>query len=309
MKWNIEGIEFLKNNYGILNIKELMDNLNRSENSIRMKAYRLNLTENHFWIEEEIEFLKNNYGKLNIKDLENILNRNENSIRMEAHRLNLRRERLSINEDFFKQWTPEMAYIFGLWIADGYMFEKNNLFSLSSKDYNLLEIVKSNLESGHKICENHESFQLQICNKTIYNDLIKVGGHPAKSLTIQFPEVPDEYLSHFIRGYFDGDGCNYIYKNKYLETSFIGNVDFLTVLKDKIKERINIKTGKLYPCNKKCNPRIKRLQYNGKKAIELCDYIYQDSENQRLERKFDVYDQMKKEHIKKIGNEKIKKGG
>ena len=70
-------------------------------------------------------------------------------------------------------------------------------------------------------------------------------------------------------------------------------MDFLTTLKSKIEEHVNIETGKLYP-KKDCNPRIKQLEYNGKKAIALCDWIYQDSKNQRLERKFKKYDRMKK---------------
>ena len=127
-----------------------------------------------------------------------------------------------------------------------------------------------------------------------------MGGTPRKSLTIQFPEVPNEFLSDFIRGYLDGDGSNFIIQNKYLGTSFVGNVDFLTVLKNKIKEYADIETGKLTDCDKRCNSRVRQLRYNGKKALALCDYIYQKSENLRLERKFNVYDQMKKEYIKRL---------
>jgi hypothetical protein len=27
--------------------------------------------------------------------------------------------RRTVNQDFFKKWTPEMAYVLGLWFADG----------------------------------------------------------------------------------------------------------------------------------------------------------------------------------------------
>ncbi len=38
-------------------------------------------------------------------------------------------------------------------------------------------------------------------------DLIKLHGiHSCKSNIIDFPYVPNEYMSHFIRGYFAGDG-------------------------------------------------------------------------------------------------------
>ena len=120
--------------------------------------------------------------------------------------------------------------------------------------------------------------------------------------------IPDEFLLHFIRGEFDGDGCNCIAKvekYKYLVSTFTGNIDFLTVLKDKIKKQADIDTNNIYSL-KNCNPVIGQLTYNGKKAIALGDYIYQDSENLRLERKFKIYDKMKKQQIKKDEKKKLK---
>lgn len=34
------------------------------------------------------------------------------------------------------------------------------------------------------------------------NDLERLGLHPNKSFDIKFPDVPNEYVSHFIRGIF-----------------------------------------------------------------------------------------------------------
>ena len=259
----------------------------------------------NYWTEKEIKYLKENYKYRNKEDLLKNIDHGLGTIQNKAFQLNL--TGISINEDFFKNWTPEMAYIFGFWIADGNMWEKNYSISFGSNDYYLLEIIKSNLESGHKIRKNGEKgYQLAFSNKIMYNDLLKLGGIPAKSLTIQFPEVPDEFLHHFIRGEFDGDGCNYIHidrrrihNNRSLRSVFIGNVDFLTVLKEKIKEHINIDVNKLYSM-KNHNLRTKRLEYYDKKAIALCKYIYKESENLRLERKFEIYDQMKKEYIKEL---------
>ena len=300
--WTVQDIEFLKNNYLILKIEDLKKSLNRTKKSIQCKASMINLTTNYFWTDDEIEYLKKNYPDGDPDLLKLNLDRHTwIAIKTKAFSIGLKRNGLSIDEDFFKNWTKEMAWTFGLWIADGYMKKNSYDISFSSNDYDLLEIVKTNLKSGHKISKNgKKGHQLSIRNKTIYNDILKNGGTPVKSLTIQFPEVPDELLPHFIRGEFDGDGSNYIINNRYLRSSFVGNVDFLNTLKEKIKEHADVETGKLYTCDKKCNTRIKRLQYTGKKAIALCDYIYQDSENLRLERKFKIYDQMKKAYIKRL---------
>ncbi|WP_369293538.1 LAGLIDADG family homing endonuclease [Alkalihalophilus lindianensis] len=50
-------------------------------------------------------------------------------------------------------------------------------------------------------------------------DLIHLHGiKPNKFNTVEFPNVPDEYMSHFLRGYFDGDGhVNY----KKYQVSFV----------------------------------------------------------------------------------------
>ena len=48
---------------------------------------------------------------------------------------------------------------------------------------------------------------LNINSKTIKDDLMNIHGiNPCKSFNIEFPYVPEEYLHHFVRGYFDGDG-------------------------------------------------------------------------------------------------------
>ena len=256
---------------------------------------------NH-WTEGEVEYLKDNYLDINPDLLILNLNRTWNSIRAKGNSIGLKRNGLFVDEDFFKNWTKEMAWTFGFWIADGNMSKNNYIISFASKDYDLLETINSNLKSEYKIGKLGNGFQLQICNKILYNDLLNLGGTPRKSLTIQFPEVPDKILPDFIRGYLDGDGCNYIQKvgkYRYLGSSFVGNIDFLTGLKDKIKEQIDLDPTGLYS-NKNYNPRTKHLDYNGKKAIALGDYIYQDSENLRLERKFDIYDDMKKEYNLKL---------
>ena len=300
--WMEKEIKYLKENYLILDIKILKNYLNRSEGSIRRKACRSNLTENHSWTEEEIKYLKNNYKFRNKKNLLNNLNHSWIAIQIKASKLNL--AGIDIDEDFFKKWTKEMAWTFGLWIADGNMYEKYNSISLSSKDYDLLEIVKSNLKSMHKISKDKNNvFQFRFSNKILYDDLFERGGTPAKSLSIQFPDAPDKFLPHLIRGYLDGDGSNYIHnfgKYRYLDSNFVGNIDFLSVLKNKIKENININPTSFCIADKNCNERIYRLGYFNKKAIALGDYVYQDSKNLRLERKFKIYDKMKKEYLKKL---------
>ena len=58
------------------------------------------------------------------------------------------------------------------------------------------------------------------------NDLINLGCIPNKSLILLPPKLKDEFISHFIRGYFDGDGSIGKYKNRY-KITFLGTNDLL----------------------------------------------------------------------------------
>ena len=50
--------------------------------------------------------------------------------------------------------------------------------------------------------------RLQMSSQKTVNDLISHGCVKQKSLILQPPkEIPEEFLPHFIRGLFDGDGC------------------------------------------------------------------------------------------------------
>ena len=81
---------------------------------------------------------------------------------------------------------------------------------------------------------------MQISNSTISKDLENLGMVANKSLILAFPTfISKELMPHFIRGYFDGDGCvwegkpkidskgRYIHNVKF---TFTGNFDFINAL-------------------------------------------------------------------------------
>ncbi len=117
------------------------------------------------------------------------------------------------------------AYFVGLFFADG--FNINNLrahISLTENDKCILEclsklIYGKNVLSFNKARErlykkenrmikSKPSYTLLINSKILATRLAILGGTQRKSLTLEFPtEIPEDYLNHFMRGYFDGDGC------------------------------------------------------------------------------------------------------
>jgi hypothetical protein len=59
--------------------------------------------------------------------------------------------------------------------------------------------------------ERKDRFILRIGNKNLYDSLVTLGLYPSKPLTIHTPSIPRKMVSHFVRGYFDGDGCVSLY--------------------------------------------------------------------------------------------------
>jgi len=153
-----------------------------------------------------------------------------------------------INERFFEAWSKEMAYVLGLLYADGNMNKHKRSFSLSLKDKNFLERIRSALNSTHPIKKSkiQELYNLVIGNTKMSEDLLKLGLIPRKSLKIKFPNIPDIYISHFIRGYFDGDGFIDRQQKKSYYAGFVsGAKDFIYSIRDKLEKLVDVSAQKI----------------------------------------------------------------
>jgi hypothetical protein len=150
------------------------------------------------------------------------------------------KSKYTLNMNFFKNWSSEMAYILGYIFADGSVRVRQGKSELSikSKDNSILLKIKIAMESSNPIAERKNNngilYQFLINRKEIVNDLIKYGVIPNKTFKMKFPCIPGKYLSHFIRGYFDGDGHVRILGNS-LEIIFTSaNEQFLLSVQEKI---------------------------------------------------------------------------
>jgi len=209
------------------------------------------------------------------------------------------------NEDFFKVWSPEMAYVLGFFTADGNMIRNKRgayfmEFQITDKD--LLYKIRKVLKSNHKITERNrdhkwkKSYRLQIGSKKIFNDLLKLGLTPNKSKTIKLPDIPQDFFSDFTRGYFDGDGCvtvcHYVRKDRNnkkcirILSGFIsGSQEFLEALHLKLKNLANIVGGILY------EHEGYRLTFSLKDTRKLYNFMYNDKNDLFLDRKKNKFEE------------------
>src|SRR5215211_5121168 len=112
--------------------------------------------------------------------------------------------------DFFRVWTPEMAYILGLWWTDGCMRIKSNTgahqIEIASNDHEHLETVAQVIGGNYflrKVSPQANTYVISFCSKEMYQDIQAHGGTPRKSRTIGFPYVPPHLLPYFVRGVVD----------------------------------------------------------------------------------------------------------
>ena len=187
-----------------------------------------------------------------------------------------------INQDYFKTWTRDMAYILGLWFADGCIYGGKMFdITLHQKDKYILKRIAEELGyQGHLYdYVDRQAARINFSCVVIYNDIMKLGGTERKSLTVDFPEVPKEYLGDFIRGYFDGDGYVYYRKGNKINTAFTcESKRFLDVLLSILKEEANVKGGSY-------DATSMSLRFGNKDSIKIGNFIYKDNPKLFLLRK------------------------
>lgn len=211
------------------------------------------------------------------------------------------------NENFFKKWSSEMAYVLGFFTADGNMIKNKRgacFIEFQIIDKSLLEKIRELLQSNHKITSRKRndkwktSYRLQIGSKIIFNDLLELGLTPNKSKTINLPKIPNKYFSHFVRGYFDGDGnvtvSKFIRADRNNKKSITilsgftsGSEKLLKELHIKLKKLANISGGTFY------YHKGYRLYFSVKDSTMLYRFLYKDVQNNlylaRKKKKFEKY--------------------
>lgn len=187
-----------------------------------------------------------------------------------------------INQDYFKTWSHNMAYILGLWYADGCIYGGKMFdITLHKKDKYLLKQVAKELGYEGQLYDyvDRQAARINFSCKVIYDDIVSLGGTERKSLILEFPQIPDEYLHDFIRGYFDGDGCVMNLKNNRLNSAFTcGSRKFLEDLLKILQDKAGVEGGSF-------DDSCCSLKFGKRDTIRLGDYIYKDNPELFLLRK------------------------
>jgi intein-encoded DNA endonuclease-like protein len=241
--YSLEDVNYIKENYGKILVKEIAEKLGRKEHNIRFLMYKLRkegktkITSNLDHSQEQIAKMKEKKSKKLIKG--------------------------------YNLPSKELAYIIGVLNGDGSLNLRNsrkNRFALTTIDYDFLLNVKKNLEKWSGLITKKYKYE----NKRNKDWNYKQGFHYELDLnsvkSVEF--LKKYYLSYniksinnikkllknsrqlqieFIKGFFDSEGCIREDGRISIDNSKKEIIDYISyLLKDlKIKNKINYFT-KIY---------------------------------------------------------------
>ena len=199
-----------------------------------------------------------------------------------------------LNENFFDNINSEIkAYWLGFIWADGCIFKTNprssgpNRLNLTQKisELNHLELFKHAIQSNHKITlnNNKQTYSLNINSRKLCKSLENLGFN-IKTKRINISKMPNKLIRHFIRGYFDGDGCISIYTQNFKnykihrqEFSLTGNKDLLLQIQKILENNINITRNLKIKTYKNTNKAV-TIRYGKQSDIDkLFKYLYENA--------------------------------
>lgn len=209
----------------------------------------------------------------------------------------------NLNESIFEEINDEMsAYFLGLIISDGNVFEYNGgdrrqdsvSITLQECDEYLLEEfrkwTKTSTNIGH---DGRGSSTVAIRSNKVSENLKKWGVVPRKSFITYLPKIDDKYMSHLIRGIFDGDGSIRFERTsrrflKYM--TICGSEQLIYDVVDYIFDNLKLSfKPKIYSYKNRSLFEFKLYNYEDMKAFG--DFMYKDSTVylKRKKEKFDAF--------------------
>jgi len=259
------------------------------------------------WEEYELNFVKDNYRNMTYKEIAEKLDRTKTAVDLKVNRLGLVKSKYTYDKDFFKEIdTEHKAYWLGFIYADGCVsFDPVSksaelCIKLQGRDDGHLKkfnkSINGNVEvqNFRRVCnlndKEYDGCDIRFYSNELVLDLIKLGVIPNKTLEIIFPQIKEDLISHFIRGYFDGDGCVTLDKKRKLAKADFtsGSLEFLIGLREELYKNDICS----YYCQEK-NKNTYRLYIRGMKNYDkFFNYIYRESTiclDRKLTRKNSLY--------------------
>lgn len=174
------------------------------------------------WENSEIEYIKSNYKDMSYRDMSIKIGRTENAVKLKISKLGLIKSKYIYDKNYFKTIDSEdKAYWLGFIYADGYVSrsETNSELGIELQIRDIEHLKKFNkslqgnipVTTKRTMCnlnnKYYDSCLIRVYCTSMVDDLESLGVTTCKSYNIELPNIDEKYINHFIRGFFDGDGC------------------------------------------------------------------------------------------------------
>jgi hypothetical protein len=268
-------------------LEELERHFRRSRGTIKAKARLLKIRREALrpWTEAEEQLLRDLYPDLNTsrEEIARRLGRTWRAIQHRIGQLGIKDTRqrnnpCQVRRDYFKVIdSDEKAYWLGFIAADGVVYiggrQHTVRIDLQPRDRHWIERFRDIIAPGMQITKHGDrSYSFGIGSQELVHDLIAIGITPRKSLTLEWPQVPDPFVMPFLCGYFDGDGCLHRRQGRRKELyqwSLLGTLPFLTVAREHIQKAADVELKLPIRANKRASPHLHLLYAGGGRVLAI----------------------------------------
>lgn len=249
--------------------------------------------------EQEIIRLYLEEGKTT-KEIADIFNISTSTIKRRIQKHNIQKgPKYSLNQDAFAKYTNESCYWAGFMAADAWVgsnhIKKKFIINLAQKDKHHLqkmciflerepEAIRNKIVFNKERNKTYKQAVLEVGNAKIVSDVVKnFNIVQAKSFILRPPiQMPERFILHYIRGFFDGDG--HIGKNLKIFNIVSGSYFIIAWIRDIIEYKFGWHLNIHKPQN------IWTLQTSCNRAMSIFHWLYKDSTSSiRLDRKHERY--------------------
>jgi hypothetical protein len=323
-RWTLEDRQRIRELYPTVPTSELAILLERSQHSIEHQASLMGILKNEEMLvrirslSHQKEYQCEPYltfrelylkGRLSIRAIAGKMGCSISKVQKYLEREGLTRTNLEAkkllskmtqhNSTFFDTIdTEEKAYWLGFFYADGLLDKNGSVLKLelSAKDASHLQRFASIFQREIQVYERspdkrngkvYATARCAIACAYLWNALkekgIKQGNTLSEDLSI-FAQIPKEFLHHFVRGFFDGDGTVHRTKKGGLQFGFVGSFSFMAHLREVIVLAVGLSAPKLDESR-----RLAILHWNGNGVSNrFKNWLYCDA-TIWLERKRNVF--------------------
>lgn len=191
----------------------------------------------------------------------------------------------TLDQDFFLAIDSHLkAYWLGFLAADGTLMRTKETspcgvsIELKAQDRNHLVALSHDIQSNIPVLPvNYKKKKLvqerlRICSKRFAVPLLKLGFTFDKSLRLTYPEIPPEFDSSFILGYFDGDGSIYGTTRKP-RLQFTSTRELLQGVRERLRANCKASYATIHPVAQ--GAKAFRILYGGTRQVaRIRDWLY-----------------------------------